>query len=249
MVQLPVGANNSADFNSMSNNVSTNAMIRQVANGISSQSNYLEAALGGRSSGLDEASGEYLYQNNDNAAVELSPAMENPRIDRGSVGDCLYISSTSAEDKEDEEDIFVCKLCHSKHSPRCVDRTYPFLTNDPRDSLEIMEECDNTYGIPSQYCFFNIEELKQHTEMHHLDPLLNESNANLLEGLYDYDDDDNVRFVRTMTPTTKHKTVCRNTRTRDLYLSISMLYVDSRYLTEREEREERGDLTPTTYIL
>jgi hypothetical protein len=46
-----------------------------------------------------------------------------------------------------------------------------------------MEECDNTYGIPSQYCFFNIEELKQHTERHRLHPQLNESNANLLESL------------------------------------------------------------------
>ena len=57
-----------------------------------------------------------------------------------------------------------------------------------------MEECDNTYGIPSQYCFFNIEELNQHTEMHHLHPLplLSESNANLLESLYD--DDDNERL-------------------------------------------------------
>jgi hypothetical protein len=71
-------------------------MIWQVANGISSQSNYLEAALGERDSGLDEASGEHLYQNqnNDNAAVEveLSPTMENPRIDGGSVDDCLPIS-------------------------------------------------------------------------------------------------------------------------------------------------------------
>ena len=28
-----------------------------------------------------------IYQNNDNAAVEVSPAMENLRIERGSVGD------------------------------------------------------------------------------------------------------------------------------------------------------------------
>jgi hypothetical protein len=61
-----------------------------------------------------------------------------------------------------------------------------------------MEECDNTFRIPSQYFFFNIEELKHHTEIHHLDPLLNESNPDLLESLYD--DDDNVR---TMTTTTK----------------------------------------------
>ena len=71
-------------------------MMRQVANCISSQSNYLETALGGRDSGMDEAPGEHHYQNNDNAAVELSPIMENPRIERGSVDDCLYISSTSA---------------------------------------------------------------------------------------------------------------------------------------------------------
>ena len=58
-----------------------------------------------------------------------------------------------------------------------------------------MEECDNTFRIPSQYCFFNIEELKQHTEMHHLHPLLNESNVNLLERLYD--DDDKVRTMTT----------------------------------------------------
>ena len=75
---------------------------------------------------------------------------------------------------------------------------------DIRNPLEIMDECDDTCGIPSQYCFFNIEELKHHTEMHHPDPLLNESNPNnLLESLY-YDDDK----VRTMTTTTKHKTVC-----------------------------------------
>jgi hypothetical protein len=90
--------------------------------------------------------------------------MENYRIGGGSVGDHLHISSTSAEAKEDEEDIFVCTLCYSNYSSRSVDRTYPFLTNDPRDPLEIMEECDNTYPMPSQYCFFNIEELKHHTE-------------------------------------------------------------------------------------
>ena len=58
-----------------------------------------------------------IYQSNDNAAVEVSPAMENLRIERGSVDDCLHISSTSAEEKEDEEVIiFVCTLCYSKHS-------------------------------------------------------------------------------------------------------------------------------------
>ena len=168
--------------------------MRQVANGISSQSNYLETALGDRDSGM-EAPGERHYQNNDNAAVELSPTMENPRIERGSVDVCLHISSRSAEEKEGEEDIFVCTLCYSNYSARCVHRRYPFLTNDPRDPLEIMEECDNTFRIPSQYCFFNIEELKHHTEMHHLDPLLNESNADLLESLCD--DDDKVRTMTT----------------------------------------------------
>jgi hypothetical protein len=50
------------------------------------KSNYLEAALGERDSGMDEASGEHLYLNNNNAAVELSPAAtENLRIDGGSV--------------------------------------------------------------------------------------------------------------------------------------------------------------------
>ena len=49
-----------ADFNSMSNNVSNNAMIRQVAKGISSQSNYLEAALGERDSGMEEAPEDHL---------------------------------------------------------------------------------------------------------------------------------------------------------------------------------------------
>ena len=109
----------------------------------------------------------------------------------------MHFSSTSAEEKEDEEDIFVCTLCYSNYSSRCLDRRYPFLTSDPRDPLEIMimEECDNTFRIPSQYCFFNIEELKHHTEMHHLDPLLNESNPNLLESLYD--DDDKVRTMTT----------------------------------------------------
>jgi hypothetical protein len=112
--------------------------------------------------------------------------MENPRIERGSVDVCLHISSRSAEEKEGEEDIFVCTLCYSNYSSRCMDRRYPFLTNDNdprgRDPLEIMEECDNTFRIPSQsqYCFFNIEDLKHHTEMHHLDPLLNESNHNNL---------------------------------------------------------------------
>jgi hypothetical protein len=102
MVELQAGADNS-----MSNNVSNNAMMRQVANGIFSQSNYLKTALGERDSGVDEAPGEHHYHNNDNAAVELSPTMENPRIERGSVGvgDCFHISSTSAEEKEDEEDI------------------------------------------------------------------------------------------------------------------------------------------------
>jgi hypothetical protein len=60
---------------------------------ISSQSNYSEAILGGRNSGLDEALGEHHYLNNDNAAVDLSPAIENVRIDRGSVGGHLHISS------------------------------------------------------------------------------------------------------------------------------------------------------------
>ena len=190
--KLRVGDNDNEDgideMVELSNNVSNNAMMRQVANGISSQSNYLETALGDRDSGM-EAPGEHHYQNNDNAAVEVSPAMamENPRIERGSADDCLHISSRSAEEKEGEEDIFVCTLCYSNYSARCVHRRYPFLTNDPRDPLEIMimEECDNTFRIPSQsqYCFFNIEDLKHHTEMHHLDPLLNESNPNLLESL------------------------------------------------------------------
>ena len=173
---------------------------RLLLNGSFSQSNYLKTALGERDSGMDEAPGEHHYQNNDNAAVELSQTMENTRIERGSVGvgDWFHISSTSAEEKEDEEDIFVCTLCYSNYSARCVHRRYPFLPNDPRDPLEIMimEECDNTFRIPSQYCFFNIEELKHHTEMHHLNPLLNESNPNLLESLYDDDDK-----VRTMTAT------------------------------------------------
>jgi hypothetical protein len=86
-----------------------------------------------------------------------------------------------------------------------VDSRYPFLTNDPRDplELEIIEECDNTYDIPSPYCFFNIEELKHHTERHHLHPLLNESNANLMESLYDDDDDDKCAPVLTTTTRTK----------------------------------------------
>jgi hypothetical protein len=127
----------------------------------------------------------------------------------------LHITSTSAKEKEDEEVIiFVCTLCHSNHSSRCVDRTYPFLTNDPREPLKIMEECDNTYDcILFQYCFFNIEELKQHThtERYHLHPLLNESNANLLERLHD--DEDDKRFVLSITTTTKQlahvPSVCR----------------------------------------
>jgi hypothetical protein len=70
-----------------------------------------------------------------------------------------------------------------------------------------MEECDNTYGIPSQYCLFNIEELKQDTERHHLHPLLNESNANLWESLYD--DDDNVRTMTTTKQLAHDPSACR----------------------------------------
>ena len=44
----------------LSNNVSKNAMMRQVADGISSQSNYLETALGERDSGMEEAPEEHL---------------------------------------------------------------------------------------------------------------------------------------------------------------------------------------------
>ena len=40
--------------------------------------------------------------------------MENVRIDRGSVGDHLHISWTSAEEEEDEGNKFVCTLRHSK---------------------------------------------------------------------------------------------------------------------------------------
>ena len=72
-----------------------------------------------------------------------------------------------------------------------------------------MEECDNTYDcILFQYCFFNIEELKQHThtERHHLHPILNESNANSLERLHDDDDNDNYRFVLTITTYNNDKT-------------------------------------------
>ena len=117
------------------------------------------------------ASGEHLHLNDCNAVVELlSPVMENLRIDKGSVGDIgihLPISSTSAEEKEDEENIYVCMLSYSKYSSRRVDKRCPFLAHDTKDPLQIMEECDDTYGIPFQYCFFNMEELKQHTESHH----------------------------------------------------------------------------------
>jgi hypothetical protein len=91
--EFEAGANNSAEFNSTSNNVPNNAMIHQAVNGISSQPSYLEAVLGGRNSGLDEDSREDLNLNNDNTAVELSPAMENLRMDKGSIGDHLHISS------------------------------------------------------------------------------------------------------------------------------------------------------------
>jgi hypothetical protein len=68
---------------------------------------------------MDEAPGEHHYQHNDNAAVELSPTMENPRIERGGVEDHLHISSTSAEEKDDEEDvILVCTLSYSNYSSR-----------------------------------------------------------------------------------------------------------------------------------
>ena len=85
--------------------------MRQVANDISTQSNSLETALG---EGILEwkRHRKSIYQSNDNAAVEVSPAMENLRIERA-----LHISSTSTEEKEDEEVIiFVCTLCYSKHS-------------------------------------------------------------------------------------------------------------------------------------
>jgi hypothetical protein len=67
MVELQAVANNSAEFNSISNIVPNNAKILQAVavNGISSQSNYLEAVLGGRNSGMDEALGEHHYLNND----------------------------------------------------------------------------------------------------------------------------------------------------------------------------------------
>ena len=63
--EFEAGANNSAEFNSTSNNVPNNAMIHQAVNGISSQPSYLEAVLGGRNSGMDEALGEHHYLNND----------------------------------------------------------------------------------------------------------------------------------------------------------------------------------------
>jgi len=53
-LQLQAGADNS-----MSNNVSNNAMMRQVANGISFRSNHLETALGERDSGMEEAPEEH----------------------------------------------------------------------------------------------------------------------------------------------------------------------------------------------
>ena len=55
-VELQAGADNS-----MSDNVSKNAMMRQVADGISSQSqsNYLETRLGERDSGMEEAPEEH----------------------------------------------------------------------------------------------------------------------------------------------------------------------------------------------
>ena len=53
--KLRVGDNDNEDGNDemveLSNNVSNNAMMRQVANGISSQSNYLETA--DRDSGME----------------------------------------------------------------------------------------------------------------------------------------------------------------------------------------------------
>ena len=70
--KLRVGDNDNEDgideMVELSNNVSNNAMMRQVANGISSQSNYLETALGDRDSGM-EAPGDHHYQNNDNAVL------------------------------------------------------------------------------------------------------------------------------------------------------------------------------------
>ena len=53
-VELQAGADDS-----MSNNVSNNAMMRQVANGISFRSNHLETALGERDSGMEEAPEEH----------------------------------------------------------------------------------------------------------------------------------------------------------------------------------------------
>ena len=58
-VELQAGADNS-----MSDNVSKNAMMRQVADGISSQSqsNYLETRLGERDSGMEEAPEEHYIK-------------------------------------------------------------------------------------------------------------------------------------------------------------------------------------------
>lgn len=84
------------------------------------------------------ASGEHLHLNDCNAVVELlSPVMENLRIDKGSVGDIgihLPISSTSAEEKEDEENIdHVCMLCYLKYSSLCVDKRCPYHKHWPHD--------------------------------------------------------------------------------------------------------------------
>ena len=121
-------------------------MMRQVANDISTQSNSLETALGERDSGMEEAPEEHLSKQWQRCCWGESGNGESSNRKRK----CwwpLHITSTSAKEKEDEEVIiFVCTLCHSNHSSRCVDRTYPFLTNDPREPLQIMEECDNTYG-------------------------------------------------------------------------------------------------------
>ena len=173
--------------------------MRQVANDISTQSNSLETALGERDSGMEEAPEEHLSKqwqrccwgesgngesSNRKSIAHLFHVYRRERR-WGSYNFCLYVV------------LFETLVT-------CVDRTNPLLTNDPREPLQIMEECDNTYDcILFQYCFFNIEELKQHThtERHHLHPLLNESNANSLERLHD--DDDNERFVLAITTTTK----------------------------------------------
>lgn len=160
MVEFQLGVN-TIESNSSLNKASNNAVIRQDINGISSQSSYLEAKLGEKIHWMWHRKSIFILT----MITLLSTWVRQRRIFEEILGSFTHLFNVRR--RERRRGRYMCVCCIFDNSSRCVDRRYPFLiTHDPRYPLEIMEDFDSTHGIWSQYCFFNIENLKQHRVTH-----------------------------------------------------------------------------------